>query len=94
MTTERRPLSGLEWLLLLTTGLAGTYLLTWVVLQQALPTAPPRREVAALPETRAPDVLPVAARAPRPARRPPRAATPSAPPAVRSRPHRVRTRSS
>jgi hypothetical protein len=91
MTTERRPLSGLEWRLLLTTGLAGTYLLSWVAMQKTLPAGTPaHQEVAAAAETR-----PVAMRPPRAVTpRPPRAASPKPRPPARSRPPRVRTRSS
>lgn len=107
MTTEpstRRPLSGLEWRLLLTTGLASTYLVAWFALQKTLPpSAPVPQAVAAVDvgviDARSPAAprrsRAVAAGVPRAAApRPPRAATPTPAPVARSRPHRVRTRSS
>lgn len=111
MTTEPaarpvgRPLSGLEWRLLLTTGLASTYLVAWFALQETLPSAPPAQQRVAAGTT---DVWlldpphPVADR-PRSrvgTARVPRASNPRAPraprpgPSARSRAPRVRTRSS
>ena len=114
MTTEPaarpagRPLSGLEWRLLLTAGLASTYLVAWFALQETLPPAPPTQQPVAAVGADATDVWllerphPVADR-PRSragTTRVPLATNPRAPraprpgPIARSRTPRVRTRSS